>query len=133
MNIVRPYAALPGPWDRTSPVGELSAGKSLFPEGAVARIFRPSRSVMTSGRAGTNGWRLTFDRRFRCYIEPLMGWTSSDDPLDHIELRFPTLDAAVRYARRQGLAFVIEDAMRHSAASPRLECLASTTFKSLQR
>jgi hypothetical protein len=32
-----------------------------------------------------------------------MGWSSSDDPLAQVELSFPSADAAIAYARRQGL------------------------------
>lgn len=39
----------------------LSFGRSVFPEGAVPRIYRPGRSVTTSART-VSAWRLTFDR-----------------------------------------------------------------------
>lgn len=81
---------------------------SLFPRDAVARIFRPERSAMTSGKARTKGWRLTFERRSATYVEPLMGWTGDDDPLATVELSFPTLKSAIRYAERQRLPYVVE-------------------------
>lgn len=74
----------------------------------VARIFRPSRSVMTSGRATTKNWRLTFERRSAPYIEPLMGWTGDDDVMAQVALEFPTLEAAIDYCTRQGLAYVVQ-------------------------
>ena len=85
----------------------LAMGRSLFPEGAVARIFKPSRSATTSGKAGTKGWRLTFERRTAPFIEPLMGWTGGDDTLTQVELSFPTLESALRYAERQGLSCTV--------------------------
>jgi len=86
----------------------LTIGRSLFPEDAVARIFKPSRSVMTSGKARAKGWRLVFERRKAPFIEPLMGYTGSSDPLTQVELEFPTLRSAVRYAERQGLPYVVQ-------------------------
>lgn len=86
----------------------LTFGRSLFPDNVVARIFRPGRSVTTSGKARTKGWRLTLARRSAPYIEPLMGWTGDDDTLTQVELTFPTLEAAVAYCERQGLGLVIE-------------------------
>jgi len=86
----------------------LTFGQSIFPPDAVARIFRPSRSVMTSGRARAKGWRLAFERRTPPFIEPLMGWTGGDDTLTQVELNFPTLEAAIAYAERQGLAYVVD-------------------------
>ncbi|MDR3420662.1 MAG: ETC complex I subunit [Xanthobacteraceae bacterium] len=70
-------------------------------------IYRPARSAMTSGQANTRTWKLRFDSRSPPFIEPLMGWTGSDDTLTQVELTFPTAEAAIAYARRQGLAFVV--------------------------
>jgi ETC complex I subunit conserved region len=59
----------------------LAMGRSSFPEGTVARIFKPSRSVTTSGKAETKDWRLRFERRTAPFIEPPMGWTGDEDTL----------------------------------------------------
>ncbi|CAK7261745.1 protein of unknown function (plasmid) [Shinella sp. WSC3-e] len=69
----------------------LSFGRSPFPDDAVARIFKPSRSVTTSGNARTKGWRLVFERRSAPFVEPLMGYTGGSDTLAQVELEFPTL------------------------------------------
>jgi hypothetical protein len=87
---------------------QLSFGRSLFPEDAVARIFKPSRSVMTSGTPRTRGWRLVFERRRSPFIEPLMGYTGGRDTLTQVELEFPRLESAIRYAERQGLSNVVD-------------------------
>ena len=92
----------------------LAVGRSVFPPDAVARIFRPSRSVMTSGRARPKGWRLAFERRTPPYIEWLMGWTAGRDTLAQVELNFPTLESAIAYAERQGLAYVVEGGPDHA-------------------
>lgn len=88
----------------------LAMGRLWFPEDAVVRIYKPSRSVITSGRARTKGWRLTFERRTPPFIEPLMGWTGGDDTLTQVELSFPTREAAIRYAERQGLRYTVQSA-----------------------
>ena len=44
------------------------------------------------------------------YIEPLMGWTGGDDTLTEVELTFPTLETAIAYAERQGVAYRIDAA-----------------------
>jgi hypothetical protein len=101
------YVPVAWPANDNSPA-PLAIGRSLFPEDAVARIDKPTRSVMTSGRARTKGWRLTFERRRAPLIEPLMGWTGGDDTLTQVELHFPTLESAMRYAERQGLKYTVE-------------------------
>ena len=86
----------------------LSMGCSVFPEDAVARIYRPSRVVTTSGKARAKAWRLVFERRTAPFIEPLMGYTGSRDTLTQVELSFPTLKSAIRYVERQGLSYVVQ-------------------------
>jgi hypothetical protein len=94
---------------------------STFPSDAVGRIFRPSRSAMTSGRARTREWKLVFERRTPPFIEPLMGWTGGCDTLAQVELTFPTRQAAVAYAERQGLAYVVESQPRSPQQQNRVE------------
>lgn len=96
----------------------LSLGRSVFPEGAVAYIYKPSRSVMTSGKARTKGWRLAFERRSAPVIEPLMGYTGGSDTLTQVELSFPTLESAIRYAERQGLDYTVRRPQGHVDSAP---------------
>lgn len=84
-------------------------GRSAFPPDALARIFRQSRSAMTCGRAGSGNWKLVFERSKPHFIEPLMGWTGDDDMLAQVELTFPAREAAVAYAERQGLSFIVDN------------------------
>ncbi len=100
----------------------LSTRRSTFPDDTVAHIYKPSRSAMTSGTARTKGWRLRFEPRSAPFIEPLMGWTGSDEPLTQVELSFPTLESAVRYAERQGLAYVVTPPPRGAEAASPAEC-----------
>ena len=105
------------------PVGSfaLSFGRSTFPRDAVARIYRPARSAMTSARP-RRAWRLSFERRSAPFIEPLMGYTGSRDTLTQVELSFPTREAAIAYAERQGLTYVVQDTScpdRHDPAARR--------------
>jgi hypothetical protein len=63
------------------------AAPTSFPADAEAIIYRSAKSAMTSGRAGLRSWILEFKPRSPLFIEPLMGWTGSTDPLsqDHAE------------------------------------------------
>jgi ETC complex I subunit conserved region len=75
-------------------------------------IYRPAKSAMTSGGAGTRRWVLEFEPQSAPFIEPLMGWTGSTDPLAQVRLAFPTREAAVAYAQRQGLDYEVFDMAR---------------------
>jgi hypothetical protein len=81
--------------------------KSTFPADAHALIYRTTPSVTMSARKPTSSWTLQFERRSPLGIEPLMGWTEDDDPLALVELSFPSAEAAIAYARRQGLRFTV--------------------------
>ncbi|OAP37031.1 NADH dehydrogenase [Sinorhizobium americanum] len=75
----------------------------------VARIFRPSRSVMTSARVSRRPWLLVFERRVPPTIDYFMGYTGGSDTLAQLELRFPSRDAAIAYAERQKLNYIVLD------------------------
>lgn len=85
-----------------------SFGPAPFESNLSARIFRPCRSITTSGKTGTKDWRLVFERRRAPFIDSLMGWAGSDDPMTQVELKFPTLEAATAYCERQGLNYAIQ-------------------------
>ncbi|QYA04605.1 hypothetical protein EQW76_19640 [Rhizobium sp. rho-13.1] len=95
-------------------------GRSVFPGDAVAHISKPSRSAMTSSKARMNGWLLVFERRSAPFIEPLMGYTGSNDTLTQVELAFPTLRSAIRYAERQGLTYVVQRPVTPSTSARRI-------------
>ena len=78
-----------------------------LPADAQAIIDRAARSPMTSGRARTRDWMLEFLPRSAPTLEPLMGWTSSEDPLLSVRLGFPSAEAAERYAQGQGLSYAV--------------------------
>ncbi len=63
---------------------------------------------MQSGEARTKLWRLDFDQASRREIEPLMGWTSSGDMRQQLRLAFDTLEEALAYAQREGIAYRVE-------------------------
>lgn len=73
----------------------------------VARIYKPARTAMQSGQAKTHRWVLDFEPSEPRTVEPLMGWTSTTDMNGQVRLYFPTLDEAVAYAERHGIAYEV--------------------------
>lgn len=71
-----------------------------------ARIFQPARNAMQSGTAKTRDWVLEHVQSSAREVDPLMGWTSSDDTTTQVRLCFDTREAAEAYAKAQGLEFV---------------------------
>jgi hypothetical protein len=72
-----------------------------------ARIFKPSKTAMQSGRAKTKEWVLEFEPTAAKRADPLMGWAGSTDTNGQVTLVFATKDEAVAYANRHGIAFSI--------------------------
>lgn len=76
----------------------------------LARIYRPARNAMQSGKGKSQDWVLVFEPETPRTIEPLMGYTSSADMKQQIVLRFETLEEAESYARREGIAYTVQPA-----------------------
>ena len=76
----------------------------------VARIYKPAKTAMQSGRANTREWLLEFAPADRKSQDPLMGWTSSGDTPQQVRLWFSTKDEAIAYCRRHRLDYEADDA-----------------------
>ncbi|MBI1262452.1 MAG: ETC complex I subunit [Rhizobiales bacterium] len=76
---------------------------------ARARIYKPAKTAMQSGRAKTRKWVLEFEPDHARQIDPLMGWTSSRDTQTQLLLRFDTQEEAVAYANKHGIEFQISE------------------------
>ena len=84
------------------------------------RIYQPARNAMQSGIGKSKDWVLVFPQADKREIDPLMGWTSSDDTQSQIKLVFETLRQAEDYAKERGLDYeVIEPNKRQLNIRPR--------------
>lgn len=68
-----------------------------------ARIYKPSKTAMSSGLAKTKSWVLEFIQETTSEIDPLMGWTSCGDTQSQVSLKFGSKQAAIDYAREHGI------------------------------
>jgi hypothetical protein len=100
--------------------------KSVFPADAHALIYKPAHSVTMSAPKRRPQWRLQFERRSPLRVEPLMGWTEDDDPLTQVELSFPSAEAAVAYARRQGLRYTVLRPLDQEPPAPNVDRSATS-------
>ncbi len=62
---------------------------------------------MQSGVAKTEKWVLEYLSTSARVPEPLMGWTSSEDTLNQVTLKFHTCEEAVNYAEKQGWEYSV--------------------------
>ena len=72
-----------------------------------ARLYRPAKTAMQSGKAKTHQWVLEFEPEAARTVEPLMGWTSSTDTRQQVRLKFDTREEAESYCKRNNIAFTV--------------------------
>ena len=75
----------------------------------LARIYRPAKTAMQSGKAKSRDWRLEFEPASARFIDPLMGWTGSTDMNGQVRLTFDTKEEAIEYAERHRIAFRLQE------------------------
>jgi len=71
-----------------------------------AKIYKPTKTAMQSGKRNTKNWLLEFDT-LNTAIDPLMGWESSKDTMSEVKLEFSTKDQAVHYAKKNNIDYYI--------------------------
>ena len=71
-----------------------------------AKIYKPTKSVMQSGKRNTKNWILEFDT-LNTGINPLMGWETSQDTMSEIKLEFSNKDRAINYAKKNNIDYYI--------------------------
>lgn len=72
-----------------------------------ARIYKPSKSTMQSGRGKDTKWILECDARTAKTVEPLMGWVSSGDTDDQIKMFFESKDTAITFAEKNNWKYTV--------------------------
>ena len=69
----------------------------------LAKIYRPAKNAMQSGKAATKKWRLEFEAAAAPRTEALMGWTSSADPNGQVRIDFDTKEQAIAFAQAHAI------------------------------
>ena len=82
-----------------------------------ARIYKPAKNAMQSGKARTKQWVLEYEPESPRTIDPLMGWTSSSDTQSQVRLRFESREAL--YDWYNSPAYRDARAIRHQSADTR--------------
>ena len=72
-----------------------------------ARIYKPAKNAMQSGKARTKNWVLEYEPEKPKAPDPLMGWTSSADMRQQVQLEFDTQEEAIAYAEKNGIPFQV--------------------------
>lgn len=73
----------------------------------TARIYQNQKNALQSGKALTHKWVLEHAPAEAKQADPLTGWAGSGDTRQQVKLTFPSQDAAIAYADKQGIAYTI--------------------------
>ncbi len=76
----------------------------------LAKIYRPAKNVMQSGKAATKKWLFEFVLANAPRPDALMGWISGADTNGQVRMSFDTKEAAIEFARTQGIPHQVIDA-----------------------
>jgi|TARA_B110000114_G_scaffold84227_1_gene89067 hypothetical protein len=79
-----------------------------------ARIYQPAKTAMSSGTAKTKSWVLEFVPTEERNVDPLMGWTSSDETQTQVRLEFETKDAALDYAELNDISATVQGSQKRA-------------------
>ena len=73
-----------------------------------AKIYKPSKTAMQSGKRNTKSWLLEFVT-LDTGINPLMGWETSKDTMSEIKLKFSSKELAINYAEKNKIDYFLEE------------------------
>ncbi|XP_073993954.1 NADH dehydrogenase [ubiquinone] iron-sulfur protein 4, mitochondrial-like [Rhodnius prolixus] len=76
-------------------------------KGRLVRIGLVTKNAMQSGTDNTQSWQISFETRER-WENPLMGWTSTGDPLSNMQLQFTTKEDAIAFCDKNGWEWFVE-------------------------
>ena len=72
-----------------------------------AKIYKPSKTAMQSGRAKYNKWVLKFLDQKNQLRDTMMGWNGGSSTVSQIELKFSSKEEAVSYAKKNSIDYEI--------------------------
>ena len=72
-----------------------------------AKIYKPSKTAMQSGRSKFNKWVLKFLDQKNQLKDTMMGWNGGSSTVSQIELKFSSKEEAVSYAKKNSIDYEV--------------------------
>ena len=73
-----------------------------------AKIYKPSKSAMQSGKRNSKDWLLQFET-LNTEINPLTGWETSKDTMSEVKLKFSSKEEAITYAKKNKIDYIVQE------------------------
>lgn len=93
----------------------ISSGNPPLDAGRKVTIYSPARTagqqgVSQTALGGGPAWKVEHDNQAK-WVNPLMGWTSTSDPLENVsrQLYFPTKEEAIAFAEKNGWDYQVQE------------------------
>ena len=78
-----------------------------------AKIYKPAKTAMQSGRSKYNKWILKISDSKNQTKDTMMGWNGGSNTTSQIQLQFKTKEDAINYAKSNNLDYeVLETSVR---------------------
>ena len=88
------------PANYSSIINELPSAQA----GRMMRIYQPARNSYTQGTSKVHDWKVEILHNKKRWGNPLMGWTSTRDPLQLSNIgSFPTKESAMAWCTQNGI------------------------------
>ncbi|EFN57098.1 hypothetical protein CHLNCDRAFT_143905 [Chlorella variabilis] len=88
-------------------------------------IYSPARTagqqgVSQTAAGGGPAWKIQHENKAK-WVNPLIGWTSTADPLENVgrQLYFPSKDDAIAYAEKNGWSYEVQEYHNPNKARPK--------------
>ena len=72
-----------------------------------AKIYKPAKTAMQSGRAKYNKWMLKISDSKNQTKDTMMGWNGGSNTTSQIQLQFKTKEDAINYAKSNNLDYEV--------------------------
>ena len=72
-----------------------------------AKIYKPAKTAMQSGRAKYNKWILKISDSKNQTKDTMMGWNGGSNTTSQIQLQFKTKEDAINYAKSNDLDYEV--------------------------
>ena len=77
----------------------------------TAKIYKPAKTAMQSGRGKTKNWILEFATK-DTGVNPLTGWETSTDTMSEVKLYFHTKENAIEYAKKNKIQYNVVNSQK---------------------
>ena len=83
-----------------------------------AKIYKPSKTAMQSGKRNTKNWLLEFDT-MDTGVNPLMGWETSNDTMSEVKIFFKDKDQAISFAKKNNIDYYVVEPQKRKIIKKR--------------